>query len=298
MRARFIRPRSSIRREIGPARSSGRIASSGRRVDRRELLAAASRHPQRPDAIGTRQQVLRLLLHRPADPGSEIRGRADLPRDRRREYASANSSPINREHAPRAARRASAAAEISSPTRHIAHDCTVGDAVIFSNNGTLAGHVQVGDHAVIGGLTAVHQFCRIGRFAITGGCSKIVQDVPPFMIADGNPAEVRGINQVGLERNGFAPERIKPIKEAFRLIYRAKLNTARRMEALASEKSAQSEEVQAIMQIHRGERARNHPLGAPCMKPRRVAGTAQLPHSSATIRRRERPGHVVPLNLG
>ena len=81
---------------------------------------------------------------------------------------------------------------------HIGHDCTVGDHVIFSNNGTLGGHVQVGDYAMMGGLTAVHQFCRIGRFAITGGCSKIVQDVPPFMIADGNPAEIRGINLVGL----------------------------------------------------------------------------------------------------
>lgn len=124
---------------------------------------------------------------------------------------------------------------------HIGHDCTVGDAVIFSNNGTLAGHVQVGDHAVIGGLTAVHQFCRIGRFAITGGCSKIVQDVPPFMIADGNPAEIRGINQVGLERAGFAPERIKPIKEAFRAIYRAKLNTAQALEALRAKFPALAE---------------------------------------------------------
>jgi len=76
----------------------------------------------------------------------------------------------------------------------------------FSNNGTLGGHVQVGDHAVVGGLTAVHQFCRIGRFAITGGCSKIVQDVPPFMIADGNPAEIRGINLVGVERKNFPPK--------------------------------------------------------------------------------------------
>src|SRR5881296_4279594 len=86
---------------------------------------------------------------------------------------------------------------------HIGHDCTVGDHVIFSNNGTLGGHVEVGDHAMMGGLTAVHQFCRIGRFAITGGCSKIVQDVPPFMIADGNPAEIRGINLVGLERKNL-----------------------------------------------------------------------------------------------
>ena len=86
---------------------------------------------------------------------------------------------------------------------HVAHDCMVGDGVIFSNNGTIGGHVEVEDYAVIGGLTAVHQYCRIGRHAITGGCSKIVQDVPPFMIADGNPARVRGINQVGLERHGF-----------------------------------------------------------------------------------------------
>jgi len=131
---------------------------------------------------------------------------------------------------------------------HIGHDCMVGNAVIFSNNGTLAGHVQVGDFAVIGGLTAVHQFCRIGRFAITGGCSKIVQDVPPFMIADGNPAEVRGINQVGLERQGYGPEKIKPIKEAFRLIYRGKLNTGQALEAVREQLGA-SEEVQQILQF-------------------------------------------------
>ncbi len=129
---------------------------------------------------------------------------------------------------------------------HIGHDCLVGDHVIFSNNGTLAGHVQVGDRAVIGGLTAVHQFCRIGRFAITGGCSKIVQDVPPFMIADGNPAEVRGINQVGLERAGFPAEKIKPIKEAFRIIYRGKLNTRQALDAVR-EQLAESSEVQEIV---------------------------------------------------
>jgi UDP-N-acetylglucosamine acyltransferase len=117
---------------------------------------------------------------------------------------------------------------------HIAHDCVVGDSVIFSNNGTLAGHVEVGDHAVIGGLTAAHQFCRIGRFAITGGCSKIVQDVPPFMIADGNPAKVRGVNTVGMERHGFAPETVKQIKEAFRVIYRAKLNVTQAIEQIGN----------------------------------------------------------------
>src|SRR3954454_156890 len=129
---------------------------------------------------------------------------------------------------------------------HIGHDCTVGDAVIFSNNGTLAGHVRIDDHAVMGGLTAVHQFCRIGRFEITGGCSKIVQDVPPFMIADGNPATIRGVNLVGLERNGFAADRIKTIKEAFRIIYRSKLNTGQAVEAIRSDLPL-SEEITQIL---------------------------------------------------
>ena len=107
--------------------------------------------------------------------------------------------------------------------------------MIFSNHGTLAGHVTVGDHAVIGGLTAVHQFCRIGRYAITGGCSKIVQDVPPFMIADGNPAEVRGINSVGLERNRFPPETVRLLKEAYRILYRGKLNVSQAVERIRAE---------------------------------------------------------------
>jgi UDP-N-acetylglucosamine acyltransferase len=137
---------------------------------------------------------------------------------------------------------------------HIGHDCTVGDAVIFSNNGTLAGHVQVGDHAIMGGLTAVHQFCRIGPFAITGGCSKIVQDVPPFMIADGNPAEIRGINLVGLDRNNFAPESVKLIKEAFRLLYRSKLNTRQAIEAVQQQLPAAPEITQILEFIRTSER--------------------------------------------
>jgi UDP-N-acetylglucosamine acyltransferase len=137
---------------------------------------------------------------------------------------------------------------------HIGHDCTVGDEVVFSNNGTLAGHVQVGNHAVMGGLTAVHQFCRIGRFAIMGGCSKIVQDVPPFMIADGNPAEIRGVNLVGLERKGFTPESVKWIKEAFRLIYRSKYNTRQAMEAIRKELPQNEEITQIIEFIGQSER--------------------------------------------
>jgi UDP-N-acetylglucosamine acyltransferase len=137
---------------------------------------------------------------------------------------------------------------------HIGHDCQVGDAVVFSNNGTLAGHVQVGDHAIMGGLTAVHQFCRLGRYAITGGCSKIVQDVPPFMIADGNPAKIRGINTVGLERNGFGAETIKTIKEAFRLIYRSKFNTRQAVEAIQQGLPSSAEITQIVEFVQTSER--------------------------------------------
>jgi len=129
---------------------------------------------------------------------------------------------------------------------HIAHDCTVGDHVIFSNNGTLAGHVTVEDHAVIGGLTAIHQFCRVGCHAITGGCSKIVQDVPPYMIADGNPAAVRGINQIGMERRGFTPETTRLIKEAYRTLYRSKLNIRQAVELL-KQSEAQAPEIEHLI---------------------------------------------------
>lgn len=120
---------------------------------------------------------------------------------------------------------------------HVAHDCVVGDHVIFSNNGTIAGHVIVEDHAIIGGLSGVHQFCRIGRHAIIGGCTKVVQDVPPYMIADGNPAEIRGINQVGMERCGISAEATRALREAYRLLYRSNLNVKQACEKIAVEQS-------------------------------------------------------------
>jgi len=109
---------------------------------------------------------------------------------------------------------------------HVAHNCTVGNHCIFSNNGTLAGHVTVEDHAIISGLAAVHQYCRIGQNSIVGGCSKIVQDVPPYCVADGNPAEVRAINQVGLQRRGFSEDTITALRKAFRLLYNKARNTS------------------------------------------------------------------------
>jgi UDP-N-acetylglucosamine acyltransferase len=137
---------------------------------------------------------------------------------------------------------------------HIAHDCIVGDHVIFSNNGTLAGHVTVGDHAVVGGLSAVHQFCRIGNHSIIGGCTKIVQDVPPFMIADGNPAEIRGVNMVGLERRDFSSESIRELREAYKIIYRSNKNTAQALETLREQFSRSPAVASLIAFISSSER--------------------------------------------
>ena len=131
---------------------------------------------------------------------------------------------------------------------HIAHDCVVGDHVIFSNNGTLAGHVQMGDYAILGGLTAVHQFCRIGKHAITGGCSKIVQDVPPFMVADGNPAEIRSINSIGLQRRGFSQEQIKCLKDAYKIIFLRNLTISDAVTQL-KERAAQYSESSPIQEL-------------------------------------------------
>jgi UDP-N-acetylglucosamine acyltransferase len=103
---------------------------------------------------------------------------------------------------------------------HIAHNVVMGNGVIMSNVATLAGHVIVEDFAVVGGLAAIHQFCRIGKMSIVGGCSKVVQDVPPFMLADGNPAETRTINKVGLERNGVSEEAQAVLRQAFKILFR------------------------------------------------------------------------------
>jgi UDP-N-acetylglucosamine acyltransferase len=104
--------------------------------------------------------------------------------------------------------------------------------VIFSNNGTLAGHVIVEDHVILGGLSAVHQFCRLGTRSIIGGCSKIVQDVPPYSTADGNPARARGLNVVGLKRAGFSRDQVRALREAFRKVYRSGLNNAQAVSEL------------------------------------------------------------------
>jgi UDP-N-acetylglucosamine acyltransferase len=105
---------------------------------------------------------------------------------------------------------------------HVAHDCSIGNHVIMANVATLAGHVEVGDRASIGGLVAIHQFCRIGTFSYIGGVSGIGLDVPPYVILAGtrNRTRISGVNKVGLKRNGFSRETIRMLDTAFRIIFR------------------------------------------------------------------------------
>ena len=119
---------------------------------------------------------------------------------------------------------------------HVAHDCVVGNDVIFSNNTTLAGHVQVGDHVICSGFSAVHQFCRLGAHSFLGGFAAITRDVPPYIMVAGQPTAPHGINSEGLKRRGFTTEQVRNLKDAYRILYRDQLPLAEarsRLSALA-----------------------------------------------------------------
>lgn len=107
---------------------------------------------------------------------------------------------------------------------HVAHNCTVGNRVIMSNNATLAGHVTVEDYAIIGGMTPIHQFVRIGRYAMVGGMSRVTHDIPPYTIGAGIPFKFGGLNLIGLKRNGFPLQTRKELAKAFKLVYRSDLS--------------------------------------------------------------------------
>ena len=115
---------------------------------------------------------------------------------------------------------------------HVAHACRVGNGVIMANCATLAGEVVVQDQAIIGGLSAVHQFVRIGRLCFIGGCTRVTQDCPPFMMVVGNPAEVTGLNSIGLKRKEMAPEARSLLKEVYRALYREGLSTSQALEKI------------------------------------------------------------------
>lgn len=107
---------------------------------------------------------------------------------------------------------------------HLAHDCHVGDGAIIVNSVQLAGHVTVGEKAIIAGQSAAHQFVKIGKYSFVGGCSRISQDVPPYIKAVGNPIKLYGLNSVGLQRNNFPEEVVRELKRAYRLFFRSELN--------------------------------------------------------------------------
>ena len=132
---------------------------------------------------------------------------------------------------------------------HIAHDCVLGSHIIMSNCATLAGHVTVEDYAVIS-ISAIHQFCRIGKLSMIGGCSKVVQDVPPYMIADGNPAETRTINKVGLDRHGVSDDAQNALKQAYKILFRSGLSIPNALTRIELE-LAPLPEVQHLVQFVR-----------------------------------------------
>ena len=118
---------------------------------------------------------------------------------------------------------------------HLAHDCHIGDGVILVNSVQLAGHVTVGEKAIIAGQSAAHQFVKIGQYSFVGGCSRISQDVPPYIKAVGNPIKLYGLNSVGLQRNNFPEDVVRELKRAYRLFFRSELNVSQALERAQSE---------------------------------------------------------------
>ena len=118
---------------------------------------------------------------------------------------------------------------------HIAHDCLIGNGVIIANGGTLAGHINIEDKVVIGGLVAIHQFVRIGELSIIGGCSKVIKDIPPYALVDGHPTKIYGLNSVGLRRTNFSSDLIAQLKKAFKILFFSSLPLTEGLEKVGKE---------------------------------------------------------------
>ena len=131
---------------------------------------------------------------------------------------------------------------------HIAHDCRVGDHTIIANSVQLAGHVHVGDWAILGGITGVHQFVHIGAHAMTGAGTTLLQDLPPFVICNGNPAQPHGVNLEGLKRRGFSPASLQALRRAYKIVYKEGRTVADALDAIDS---AAEGDVEAASHVRR-----------------------------------------------
>ena len=138
---------------------------------------------------------------------------------------------------------------------HVAHDCIVGNNLVFANCATLGGHVEVGDWVIIGGLSAVHQFCKIGPYAFVAGGCPVTRDVPPYVMVAGNPAEPHSINSVGLKRRGFTDDQVRNIRNAFRVLYRSDLLLADAVAQLTELGTTQPEVAAFVEFIGKSERS-------------------------------------------
>jgi UDP-N-acetylglucosamine acyltransferase len=126
---------------------------------------------------------------------------------------------------------------------HVAHDCNVGNHVIMSSHSALGGHAIVEDHVNIGWGAGVHQFCQLGRYAMLSACSKLVQDVPPYMLADGSPAEVRSINKVAMDRADISSEKVELVKSLFKILYKSDLNRSQALEQIKQQNEEENSEI-------------------------------------------------------
>lgn len=137
---------------------------------------------------------------------------------------------------------------------HIAHDCKVGDNCIFSNNTTLAGHVTVGDYVTMAGMTAVHQFCHVGKHAFVTGGSLVRKDVPPYVKAAREPLSYMGINSVGLRRRNFSSEKIREIQDIYRILYQKKYNNSQALSFIEAEMEATPERDEILSFVKESQR--------------------------------------------
>jgi UDP-N-acetylglucosamine acyltransferase len=132
---------------------------------------------------------------------------------------------------------------------HVAHDCQIGNEVVMANGASLGGHIVIEDGAIIGGLAAIHQFCRVGTYAIVGGITGVLLDIPPYTKAQGDRAKLFGLNTIGLRRANFSEKTLKGLKKAYRIIFRSALTLEKAVKAVQEDDIFQIPEVQHLLQF-------------------------------------------------